>query len=248
MHEQPLRGRTALVTGAAQGIGGAVARRLAADGATVVANDVSDAVTALADEIGCTAAVFDITDPRVDELVAAVGPIDVLVCNAAYMTMAPFDSDDDDDWWRVVDTNLAGTFAVIQSVLPGMRELGGGNVVVIASEWGVIGWPGATAYSASKAGLIALTKTLGRELARENITVNAIAPGVIDTPQLRVDAEAAGVDLAAMHARYAADIPAGRIGHPDEIADAVALLARSDVGALVGQTLQINGGSTRCRV
>jgi NAD(P)-dependent dehydrogenase (short-subunit alcohol dehydrogenase family) len=129
-----------------------------------------------------------------------------------------------------------------------MRRMGGGNVVVIASEWGVIGWPQASAYSASKAGLIALTKTLGRELAPERITVNAIAPGVVDTPQLQVDAEDAGVTLDEMRRRYAADIPAGRLGRADEIASAAALLARSDIAAMVGQTLQINGGSTRCRV
>jgi NAD(P)-dependent dehydrogenase (short-subunit alcohol dehydrogenase family) len=129
-----------------------------------------------------------------------------------------------------------------------MRRLGRGNIVIVASEWGVIGWPDATAYSASKAGLIALTKTLGRELAPENITVNGVAPGVIDTPQLRIDAGNAGVSLSAMHDEYSRGIPVGRIGRPDEIAAAVALLARPDLGALLGQTIQINGGTTRCRV
>jgi len=111
----------------------------------------------------------------------------------------------------------------------------------------VTGWPEATAYSASKAGLIALTKTLGRELAPENITVNAVAPGVIDTPQLQVDADNAKVSLAEMHEEYSRGIPIGRIGRADEIASAVALLARKDLGAFVGQTIQVNGGSTRCR-
>jgi NAD(P)-dependent dehydrogenase (short-subunit alcohol dehydrogenase family) len=244
----------ALVTGAAPGIGAAIASRLAADGADVGVNDLVDS-QALADVVAATGgfpAVGDVCDPAIADLVDGIEaqrrPIDVLVCNAAYMTMAPFSDDDEDDWWKVVDTNLAGTFGLIQAVLPGMRRAGGGNVVVIASEWGVIGWPGASAYSASKAGLIALVKTLGRELARENITVNAIAPGVTDTPQLLVDAASAGVELAEMHRRYGEEIPMGRIGRPEEIASAVALLARQDVGALVGQTLQINGGSTRCRV
>lgn len=264
MTQPPLHGRRALVTGAAQGIGEAIARRLAADGADVGVNDLRDSprLRELVVETGGFAAVGDVTDPAmvavVDEIVRTRGPIDVLVCNAAYMTMAPFAADadaaadaaadDDADWWRVVDTNLTGTFRMIQAVLPGMRRAGGGNVVVIASEWGVTGWPGATAYSASKAGLISLTKTLGRELARENITVNAIAPGVVDTPQLGVDAAAAGVDLPEMRDRYARDIPMGRIGRPDDIAHAAAFLARADVGALVGQTLQVNGGATRCRV
>ncbi len=253
-----------MVTGAAQGIGAAIARRLAADGADVAVNDLLDSA-GLAEVVAATGgypAVGDITDPAFAELVEGIErerrAVDILICNAAYMTMAPFVDgerlreeqfdDDEDDWWKVVDTNLAGTFASIQAVLPGMRRSGGGNIVVITSEWGVIGWPGASAYSASKAGLISLVKTLGRELARENITVNAVAPGVIDTPQLQVDAAAASLSLAEMRQRYGADIPMGRIGDPEEIASAVALLARTDVGAMVGQTLQINGGSTRCRV
>lgn len=248
-------GRVALVTGAGQGIGAAIARRLARDGATVGVNGLADdaqLASVVADTSGFPA-VCDVADPdAVSDLVSRIerthGPIDILVCNAAYMSMASLLADDEDDWWKIIDTNLAGTFYLIQAVLPGMRRLGRGNIVIVASEWGVIGWPDATAYSASKAGLIALTKTLGRELAPENITVNAVAPGVIDTPQLRIDAGNAGVSLSAMHDEYSRGIPVGRIGRPDEIAAAVALLARPDLGALLGQTIQINGGTTRCRV
>jgi NAD(P)-dependent dehydrogenase (short-subunit alcohol dehydrogenase family) len=251
-----LDGTVALVTGAAGGIGQAVVRRLAAEGALVAAADLAGTaaeLTALAEETGGVAVTADLTDPdQVRAMVAEVegdlGPVGLLVCNAAYMTMAPLLEHSEADWWRVVDTNLSGTFHLVQAVLPGMRTLGRGRVVVIASEWGVTGWPNATAYAASKAGLIALTKTLGRELGPAGILVNAIAPGVTDTPQLRVDADDAGIDLATMHARYAAGIPLGRIGRPEEIASAVALLADPEVGAFVGQTIQINGGSTRCRV
>ncbi len=248
------QGRTALVTGAAQGIGAAIARRLAREGATVAVNGLTHderMKTVVAETAGFPAA-GDVSDPDavarlVNDIEAARGPIDILVCNAAYMTMAPFVDHDEKDWWKVIDTNLAGTVYLIQAVLAGMRRTGGGNIVIIASEWGVIGWPEATAYSASKAGLIALTKTLGRELAPENITVNAVAPGVTDTPQLQVDADNAKVSLTEMHEEYSRGIPIRRIGNADEIASAVALLARKDLGAFVGQTIQVNGGTTRCR-
>lgn len=147
-----------------------------------------------------------------------------------------------------MDTNLGGTFHLVQAVLPHMRRNGGGRIVVIASEWGVIGWPEATAYAASKAGLISPAKTLGRELAPEGIIVNAVAPGVTDTPQLQVDADAAGVTLSAMHARYAESIPLGRIGSVDEIAAAVQFLADFEMSAVVGQVISCNGGATRTRV
>jgi NAD(P)-dependent dehydrogenase (short-subunit alcohol dehydrogenase family) len=254
-HERALEGKVALVTGAAQGIGRAIAVRLASDGAVVAVNDrvADDRLAAVVEETGGVAAPADCSDPMavgamVASLEASVGPVDVLVSNHAYMSMGPLVEYDVDDWWRVVDTNLGGTFHLVQAVLPGMRRRGGGRVVVVSSEWGVIGWPNATAYSASKAGLVSLVKTLGRELAREGIIVNAVAPGVIDTPQLEVDARDAGVTLQEMHARYAQDIPAGRIGRPEEIAATVAFLADPRMSALVGQTVQANGGSTRARV
>lgn len=207
----------------------------------------------VAADVGGIPAVADLADREqvramVSRLESEHGPVEVLVANHAYMSMAPLLEYPLDDWWRVVDVNLGGTFWAVQAVLPGMRRAGGGRIVVLASEWGVTGWPNATAYAGSKAGLIALTKTLGRELAPEGIIVNAVAPGVTDTPQLDVDARDAGVDLATMHARYAADIPMGRIGRPEEIAAVVTRLCDQRVSAFVGQTLQINGGSTRTRV
>jgi NAD(P)-dependent dehydrogenase (short-subunit alcohol dehydrogenase family) len=249
-----LDGRVALVTGAAQGMGAAHARRLAAAGATVAVNDIRDSaeLTALAEEIGGLTAAGDVSDPAecvriVADVVQAAGRLDVLVANHAYMTMAPLLDHDDADWWKVVDTNLSGTFYLVQAVLPHMRDAGAGRIVVVSSEWGITGWPEATAYAASKSGLISLVKTLGRELAPDHIIVNAVAPGVTDTPQLQVDADAAGVELEAIHQHYASSIPLGRIGFPDEVAAAVELLSDFDVEAVVGQVISCNGGSTRSR-
>lgn len=246
--------RVALITGAAQGMGAAHARRLAAAGMTVAVNDIRAGadLDALADELGGFAVPGDVSDPQecariADAVAERTGRLDVLVANHAYMTMAPLLEHDEQDWWRVVDTNLGGTYHLVQAVLPHMRRRKEGRIVVIASEWGVTGWPEATAYAAAKSGLIALVKGLGRELAPEGIIVNAVAPGVTDTPQLQVDADAAGVDLAAMHARYAAGIPLGRIGEPAEIAAAVQLLSDFEVAAIVGQVISCNGGSTRSR-
>ncbi|HET8983859.1 MAG TPA: SDR family NAD(P)-dependent oxidoreductase [Pedococcus sp.] len=251
---RPLAGRVALVTGAAQGMGAAHARRLADEGAVVAVNDLhdSDPLRALADEIGGLTAPGDVSDPgQVRSLVSAVaeaaGGLDVLVANHAYMAMAPFLEHDPEDWWKVVDTNLGGTFHLVQAVLPHMRAKGSGRIVVVTSEWGITGWPGATAYAASKAGLVSLVKTLGRELAPEGVIVNAIAPGVTDTPQLEVDARDAGTTLEEMHRRYAAGIPLGRIGTAAEMAAVVALLADFRMSAMVGQVVQANGGATRTR-
>ena len=247
-----LEATVALVSGAAQGIGRATALRLAADGATVIANDrePSPALDEVAKACGGVAAVADVSDHEaVQEMVArveaGVGPVGLLVANAAYMSMGRFLEQEEADWWRHIDTNLSGTFYLVRSVLPGMRRLSGGRIVIISSEWGVIGWPNATAYAASKAGLISLGKTLGRELAPENIITNVVAPGVIDTPQLENDARDAGVSAEEIKARYAAETPIGCIGRPEEVAATVAFLARERSAALVGQIVQPNGGTTR---
>ena len=249
-----LDGRVVLITGAAQGMGAEHARRLAASGATIAVNDrePSTALSALAAELSGIAVPGDVSDPEqvrtlVQQIERELGAVDILVANHAFMTMGPFLEADPEEWWKVVDTNLGGTFHLIQAVLPGMRRRGAGRIVVISSEWGVTGWPEATAYSASKAGLISLVKTLGRELAPEGIIVNAVAPGVTDTPQLEVDARSAGISLAEMQAIYAADIPLGRIGAACEIAAAVALLCDFRLSAIIGQVVQVNGGSTRGR-
>ena len=234
----------ALVTGAGQGMGAAIAARLAADGHAVAVNDiVGETARATAERIGATAYPFDVADPEAaTAAVAKIGPIDILVANHAYMTMAPFEAT---EWDRTIAANLLGTACLIELVAPGMVERGFGRIVVLASEWGVIGWPNATAYAASKGGLIALVKSAARALGPHGVAVNAIAPGITDTPQLQVDADDAGIPLADMIERYAADIPLGRVGAPEEVAEVVSFLCSEPAIALVGQVIQPNGGTTR---
>lgn len=251
----PLAGRVALVTGAAGGIGSFHARVLAAKGATVAlaGSAPSERLDALAQEVNGFALVGDVADPVAALRIAAAveerfGRIDFLIANHAYMSMAPLEKAAPEDWWRVLNVNLGGTFRLIQAVLPAMRRFEFGRIVVVTSEWGVTGYPGATAYSASKAGLISLVKSLGRELAPEGILVNAIAPGVVDTPQLQVDADNLNISLGEMRERYSSEIPLGRLGKSEEIADITALLCDPRLQSMVGQTIQVNGGTTRGRV
>jgi NAD(P)-dependent dehydrogenase (short-subunit alcohol dehydrogenase family) len=249
-------GRVALVTGANGGLGRAEVAALAASGFRVIAHarTEDDVLRDLVARTGALPLIADLSEPEacraaIREAVRLGGRLDVLVANHATMTMAPLVDADLDDWWRVIDTNLLGTFALVQEAVRVLREQGGGGrVVVVSSEWGVTGWPEATAYAGSKSGLISLVKCLGRELAPEGILVNAVAPGVIDTPQLEVDADAAGITLAEMHAEYAAGIPLGRIGRPEEIAEAIVFLADERLRAMAGQTVQVNGGEARGRV
>ncbi|HET7012576.1 MAG TPA: SDR family oxidoreductase [Streptosporangiaceae bacterium] len=244
----------AIVTGAAQGLGRETALRLAADGFTVAVNDIRDdgRLSSLAKNIGGLAVPADISDAdSVRELTTTVvdrlGGVDVLVGNAAAMEMGPFLTQDPAIWWRQINVNLSGHFRLVQAVVPHMRAAGGGRIVLIASGWGVIGHPNATAYAASKAGLIALTKGLGRELGRHGILTNAIAPSYIDTEQLNVDAIDAGITLEEMRQRYRELVPTGQLATVADIAGAVAFLAGPGGTGFVGQILQPNGGVTRTR-
>jgi NAD(P)-dependent dehydrogenase (short-subunit alcohol dehydrogenase family) len=244
----------ALVTGAAQGLGRATALRLAADGFTVAVNDIADdeRLTDLAGQVGGLAVPGDIADPdavtnMTREVIERLGRVDVLVANAAAMEMGPFLTQDPQTWWRQIEVNLSGHFRLIQSVVPHMRGNGGGRIVLIASGWGVIGHPNATAYAASKAGLIALAKGLGRELGPQGILTNAIAPAYIDTEQLRVDAADLGITLDEMRERYRELVPTGQLATVGDIAGAVAFLAGPGGSAFVGQVLQPSGGVTRTR-
>ena len=254
MTVQEDRRPVAVVTGAAQGLGLATAVRLAADGFAVAVNDVRDdgRLSELAQRIGGLAVPGDIADPEavkalIGRTVEQLGGVDALVANAAAMQMGPFLEQSSQDWWRQIEVNLSGHFRLVQAVVPHMRAAGAGRIVLIASEWGVSGHANATAYAASKAGLIALAKGLARELGPQGILTNAVAPSYIDTEQLQVDADDAGVSLEQIRQQYRDLIPTGAIATVDEIAGAVAFLVGPGGSAVLGQTLQPNGGVIRTR-
>ena len=234
--------RVALVTGAATGIGAATADLLERRGFRVARNHLPGQL------VPGYPAPADVADARaVDDMVARVqadlGPVEVLVCNAAHMVMGGIDEVGPDAFWKVIDTNLTGSFNCIRACAPAMAGGGFGRIVTVASGWGVTGWPRATAYSASKAGLISMTRAVARELGPHGVTANAVAPGVVDTPQLDVDARDAGVGPAEIRARYGAQVPLGRVGRPEEVAAVVAHLCSEEAGTITGQVVPIAGGA-----
>ncbi len=230
------RARVALVTGSAGGLGRALVAGLDEAGWRVAPATHTDGELA-----------GDLAEPLaagrlVERVAGRFGRLDLLVANHAAMAMAPVDEHPVADWWRIVDTNLSGSFRLARAAAPYLRA-SRGSIVFVASEWGVTGWPNASAYAASKAGLIGLTKALAWELA-PTVRVNAIAPGVIDTTQLGVDAAAAGISIDEIKRRYADATPLRRIASPDEIAATVVFLASTAGGYYTGQILSPNGGTT----
>lgn len=230
------------MTGAATGIGRATADVLEARGFAVARNHLpGQAVSGYSAEadVSDSAAV----DRMVQDVTRDLGPVSVLVANAAYMVMGGIDEIGAGEFWRVVNTNLTGTFACMRACAPAMTEAGWGRIVNVTSEWGRTGWPRATAYSASKAGIISLTRAAALELGPHGVTVNAVAPGIIDTPQLQVDADDAGLAMAEMHERYARAVPMGRVGRPAEVAEVIAHLCSDAAGTITGQIVSVNGGA-----
>jgi 2-hydroxycyclohexanecarboxyl-CoA dehydrogenase len=246
-----LADRTALVTGGASGIGAATCRRLAGEGARVAVTDVNlEGAEAVAGEID--GAAFELDVRSTDSITAAVaqveselGPVDALVNNAGYDEWGWFTASDPELWDRVLAVNLRGVIAVTHAVLPGMQERRRGRIVNTASEAGRVGSSGSAVYSAAKAGVIGFTKAIAIENGRYGITCNAVAPGPIDTPLLMAAPEQLG-DLG----KRIVDTMIGstnlrRLGHPDEVAAAIAFLASDDASYVTGQSLGVSGGLAR---
>ena len=229
-------GRVALVTGGASGIGEAVVRRLVSEGAEVASFDLQpaaeDGVLALAGDVSKSADV----DAAVDRAEKELGPLDVLVCSAG----VPGDSlpsleISDEEWRRVLAINADGVFYCNRAVAPGMVERGYGRIVNVSSIAGKEGNPMAAAYSASKAAVIALTKAIGKDLARTGVAVNCVAPAVIETPILEGVSEE--------HIEYMVErVPMGRMGRADEVAALICWLASEECSFSTGATYDISGG------
>jgi NAD(P)-dependent dehydrogenase (short-subunit alcohol dehydrogenase family) len=230
----------ALVTGAAQGIGRAIAAGLAGEGLVVVCGAVLDA-SETAELVGGRAFSLDVSDASqvrdAFAVAAGLGELAVLVNNAGIFPRSPVLDLEESEWQRVQDVNLKGTFLCAQAAARVMREQGhGGRIVNVTSGAAFVSSPQGAAYAASKAGIVAFTRVLALELAPDNVTVNAVAPGFTDTAQPR--SFFSDDDLAAIAKR----IPAGRLAEPEEIVPAVLYLCSEAAAYVTGQTLHVNGG------
>jgi len=249
-----LKDRIAVVTGGASGIGRAIVLRLAEEGVRPVIFDINEAsARAVADEAAArggaaSAQRCDITDyASVEAAVAAteaeIGPIDFLVNNAGWDLPARFLDTEPDFWAKVVGINLMGPIHMHHAVLTRMAERRAGRVVNIASDAGRVGSSGEAVYSACKGGVIALTKTLAREMARSGVTLNTVCPGPTDTPLFDAFKAASG-DGSRLAEGLERAIPMRRLGQPDDYPGIVAFLLSDDAGFITGQTVSVSGGLT----
>jgi 3-oxoacyl-[acyl-carrier protein] reductase len=240
-----LAGKVALVTGASRGIGRAIASRLAEQGATVIAAARGDHARACADELRAAghhvdALTLDVTDTAAVEaapgdIMKRHGRLDIVVSNAGITRDQLLMRMKREDWDAVMATNLTATFLLAQAAMRPMLKQRGGRIIAVGSVVGQMGNAGQTNYAASKAGLIGFAKALAREVASRAITVNVVAPGMIDTDMTKAVHADAKVD-------WAAQIPLGRLGAADDIAAAVCFLASDEASYITGHVLAVNGG------
>ena len=236
-----LTNKTALVTGASQGIGRATAVAFAAQGARVIATDINaQALATLQDDIGCTVHTLDVTDPLAIAAVAqSAGPIQVLFNGAGFVHAGSVLDCTEDEWASAFELNVRSQFRTIKAFLPGMLAQGGGSIINTASFVAVMG--SATSqisYTASKGGVLAMSRELGVQFARQGIRVNALCPGPVNTPLLQ---ELFAKDPERAQRRLV-HIPIGRFAKPEELAAAVAFLGSDDSSFITGSTFLVDGG------
>ncbi|KTF40244.1 3-oxoacyl-ACP reductase FabG [Xanthomonas translucens] len=241
---KPLQGDVALVTGASRGIGAAIADTLAAQGATVIGTATSaSGAQAIGERLavhGGHGRALDVTDPAaVEALIEAIGKefgaVSILVNNAGITRDNLLMRMKEEDWQAIIDTNLTSVFRTSKAVLRGMMKARKGRIVNIASVVGVTGNPGQANYAAAKAGIIAFSKSMAKEIGSRGITVNVVAPGFIDTDMTKALPEAQRNALLEQ-------IALGQLGQPADIANAVAFLVGPGAGYITGETLHVNGG------
>lgn len=243
-----LQDRITIVTGAGRGIGRAIARKLAGEAATVVVADIDErSAVATAGELGgdSIGVAVDITDRAavaalVERTVSELGRIDVVVNNAGWDKVGPFLDSEEADWQRVIDINLYGTLHMCKAVMTQMKAQGHGSVVNIGSDAARVGSSGEAVYSAAKGGIVAFSKTMARELARDGIRVNAVCPGPSDTPLFAQ----IGEENPKLRQALEKAIPLRRLAQPEDLANAVAFLASDEASYITGQTLSVSGGLT----
>ncbi|HEY8250196.1 MAG TPA: SDR family oxidoreductase [Burkholderiales bacterium] len=227
-----LKGKTAIVTGGAAGIGAAVVERFKAEGARVIVFDLKGDPP------------IDITDyAAVKKALDSAGPVDILVNNAGWDMFRPFLKTDPAFWQKIISINLVGAMNLLHCVLPGMVERGRGKVVNVASDAGRVGSSGEAPYSACKGGIIALTKTLAREMASKNIQLNVVCPGLTETNMLEQFMQGAG-NPEKLREAYRRAVPMGRLGKPDDLPGAILFFASDDADFITGQVLSVSGGLT----
>ena len=252
-----MQGRRCLITGAAGGVGAATARRLCEQGAAVVGTDLdADAVNRLAGELAgdafeAHALVLDVTNDEevrtaVEAAARVLGGLDTLIANAGILTVARIEDLSPETFRRTLEVNLVGSFLCIRHAVPAIRRAGGGAIVCTTSQAGLEGVPEATAYCASKFGVVGMVQSLARELTGDGIRVTAVAPGLVDTPMIRefYERRAAihGGDAESLLQQAIAEYPIGRLASPAEVAETIVFLASDSASYISGATIPVIGG------
>lgn len=248
-----LEGKTALVTGGGSGIGRAIAQLFLEEGARVVISDLNaESLDSALSELAAYGSVSGVAgDVRsmadagrmVDATVSAFGGIDILVCNAGITSVMPIEQLEEDEWDAVLATNVKGMFTLVKQAVPHMKAAGGGSIVTLGSEMGIVAVPESPAYNASKGAVIMFTKSIAVDLIRHNIRVNSLCPGITRTPLLQAEVDNS-LDPAKTAAEQASWAPIMRVADPREIANGALWLASDESSFAVGSCLVIDGGYT----